>query len=228
VPAPLTLFSLHALLRALPGAVVEVAPSVARAVISRDAADPDTCILTADARDLAAVLATPGVDGARTKTNNVVEVERVLGIEAARSAVAKEVTETMAAHGMAVDGRHTALLADCMAARGEVLGITRFGIAKMKESVLMLASFEKTTDHLFDAALRGAVDEITGVSESIIMGAPMAPGTGLFRLRHDVSGGSGGGGKAPAGPPPGDALVLPPPPPPPVLAGYWPTARVAG
>ena len=35
--------------------------------------------------------------------------------------------------------------------QGEVLGITRFGIAKMKDSVLMLASFEKTTDHLFDA-----------------------------------------------------------------------------
>lgn len=35
---------------------------------------------------------------------------------------------------------------------GEVLGITRFGVAKMRESVLMLASFEKTTDHLFDAA----------------------------------------------------------------------------
>ena len=39
--------------------------------------------------------------------------------------------------------------------QGEVLGITRFGIAKMKESIFMLASFEKTTDHLFDAAMRG-------------------------------------------------------------------------
>lgn len=67
--------------------------------------------------------------------------------------------------------------------QGEVLGITRFGIAKMKESVLMLASFEKTTDHLFDAALHGAVDNITGVSESIIMGIPMPTGTGLFKVR---------------------------------------------
>jgi hypothetical protein len=43
-----------------------------------------------------------------------------------------------------------------------VLGITRFGIAKMKDSVLMLASFEKTTDHLFDAALHGRCDDING------------------------------------------------------------------
>ena len=37
------------------------------------------------------------------------------------------------------------LLADVMTYKGEVLGITRFGMSKMKDSVLMLASFEKTT-----------------------------------------------------------------------------------
>jgi len=75
------------------------------------------------------------------------------------------------------------LLADVMTYKGEVLGITRFGMAKMKDSVLMLASFEKTTDHLFDAAIHGRVDNIVGVSESIIMGAECPLGTGLFRLR---------------------------------------------
>ena len=39
-----------------------------------------------------------------------------------------------------------------MSCRGEVLGITRHGLAKMKESVLMLASFEKTGDHLVSQA----------------------------------------------------------------------------
>ena len=58
--------------------------------------------------------------------------------------------------------------------QGEVLGITRFGVAKMKDSVLMLASFEKTTDHLFDASAYGKTDAIAGVSESIIMGNPVA------------------------------------------------------
>ena len=61
--------------------------------------------------------------------------------------------------------------------------MTRFGIGKMKDSVLMLASFEKTTDILFEAALRGTADDITGVSESIIMGMPMPTGTGLFQLQ---------------------------------------------
>lgn len=67
-----------------------------------------------------------------------------------------------------------------------MLGITRFGIAKMKDSVLHTASFEKTADHLFDAAIHGRIDDVVGVSESIIMGIPMPTGTGLFKLLQDV------------------------------------------
>lgn len=54
-------------------------------------------------------------------------------------------------------------------------------MAKMKDSVMMLASFEKTTDHLFDAAAFGKNDSISGVSESIIMGNAAANcGTSLY------------------------------------------------
>jgi len=52
----------------------------------------------------------------------------------------------------------------------------------MKESVLMLASFEKTADHLFEAAYHGQKDVIAGVSESIIMGLPAALGTGCMGI----------------------------------------------
>ena len=69
-----------------------------------------------------------------------------------------------------------------MTYRGAVLGITRFGIAKMKDSVLMLASFEKTPDHLFDAAVHARSDPCRGVSENIIVGTPIPLGTGLFKL----------------------------------------------
>jgi len=42
----------------------------------------------------------------------------------------------------------------------------------MKDSVLMLASFEKTTDHLFNASFNARRDPIQGVSECIILGSP--------------------------------------------------------
>jgi DNA-directed RNA polymerase III subunit RPC1 len=47
----------------------------------------------------------------------------------------------------------------------------------------MLASFEKTTDHLFDASAYGKSDSIAGVSESIIMGNPAANcGTSMYGI----------------------------------------------
>merc|ERR1711902_254130 len=122
--------------------------------------------------------------GKKTTSNNTYEVAATLGIEAARTTIMKEIDYTMSSHGMSIDKRHIMLLADLMTCRGEVLGITRHGLAKMKESVLMLASFEKTSDHLFDAAYYGQKDTINGVSECIIMGIPMRVGTGLMKLLH--------------------------------------------
>lgn len=102
----------------------------------------------------------------------------------------------MTSHALGVDPRHLMLLGDVMCYKvrsyfiyqvskkierkenwhlvflffqGEVLGITRFGVAKMKDSVLMLASFEKTTDHLFNASFNARRDPIQGVSECIIL-----------------------------------------------------------
>lgn len=86
-----------------------------------------------------------------------------------RNTIINEIQEIMSSHGMTIDHRHVLLLGDLMTNKGEVLGITRFGIAKMKDSVLSIASFEKTTDHLFEAALYSKKDAIIGVSEQIIM-----------------------------------------------------------
>lgn len=72
--------------------------------------------------------------------------------------------------------------------QGEILEITRFGVQKMKDSVLMLASFEKTVDHLFEAAAHTRTDNMDGVSECIIMGTPVSLGTGLFKLMYKPRG----------------------------------------
>jgi DNA-directed RNA polymerase III subunit RPC1 len=84
---------------------------------------------------------------------------------------------------MAVDPRHVMLLGDVMTYRGEIDGINRVGVAKIKDSILHKASFERTVDHLFDAAAYGKVDAIEGVTASIVMGIPMTLGTGSFDLR---------------------------------------------
>ena len=42
------------------------------------------------------------------------EVEKVLGIEAARASIIKEIDYTMSSHGLGVDPRHIMLLGDVM------------------------------------------------------------------------------------------------------------------
>ncbi|KAM4065931.1 RNA polymerase rpb1 [Hirsutella rhossiliensis] len=125
-------------------------------------------------------MTTEGVIGTQTRSNNVMECRDILGIEAARTTIADEIGEVMG--DMNIDPRHMQLLADVMTYKGEVLGITRFGLSKMRDSVLQLASFEKTPDHLFDAAAGMKTDQIEGVSECIIMGQTMRVGTGAFQI----------------------------------------------
>jgi DNA-directed RNA polymerase III subunit RPC1 len=103
-----------------------------------------------------------------------------------RQSIIGEVSYTMREHGMDIDPRHMQLLGDVMTFKGEVLGITRFGLSKMRDSVLQLASFEKTTDHLFDAAFHMKTDEVQGVSECIILGQSMTIGTGAFGVVRNL------------------------------------------
>ena len=152
---------------------------------SGDAINSDRYSLIVEGSDLLAVMGIPGIDGRKTRSNDVMEVLGVLGIEAARVVLQMEIAYVYGRYGLNIDPRHLMMLSDTMTYRGEVLGITREGIAKMKDSVLMLASFEKTPDHLFDAAAHGKVDQIDGVSERIIMGVPIGLGTGCFKLLHD-------------------------------------------
>lgn len=168
-------YVLQILKEQLPFVIIKGLPTVSRAVIHIDDSKGKSCYkLLVEGDGLRSVLTTPGVKGIETTSNNTCEVEKTLGIEAARTTIIREIQITMESHGISVDRRHLMLLADLMTFKGEVLGITRFGLAKMKESALMLASFERTADHLFDASYYGQQDTITGVSESIILGIPMS------------------------------------------------------
>jgi len=171
----------QALKRAMPRIVVKGYPEATRAVISTDEKSGQHKLLV-EGYGLKACMNTEGVVGTKCTTNSIMEMRDCLGIEAARSTIINEIFYTMSSHGMDVDPRHIDLLGDVMTYKGEVLGITRFGLAKMRDSVLQLASFEKTTDHLFDAAFHTKKDAIEGVSECIILGQSMRIGTGAFQV----------------------------------------------
>lgn len=62
-------------------------------------------------------MGTEGIDGLKTKSNHIIEVQQILGIEAARTCIIDEINVTMKHHGMSIDIRHMMLLADLMTFR---------------------------------------------------------------------------------------------------------------
>ncbi|KAL2218370.1 putative DNA-directed RNA polymerase III largest subunit [Thermoascus aurantiacus ATCC 26904] len=165
--------------RILPEIQILGHPHANRAIIRTDETSTTNTILV-EGYGLRDCMTTLGVDGYHTYTNHVMEMRDVLGIEAARLTIISEISEVM--KDMGIDPRHMQLLADVMTYKGDILGITRFGLSKMRDSVLQLASFEKTADHLFDAGGAGRTDLVEGVSECIIMGKSVSLGTGALEV----------------------------------------------
>lgn len=139
-------------------------------------------VIYTEGSNLTGVLKIKGVDYKRTTTNDIREIYSVLGIEAARNAIIKEITSVLEEQGLEVDQRHIMLLADQMTKNGELSSIGRHGLSGEKSSVLAKAAFEVTTAHLFEAGKSGAEDDLGGVTENVIVGQPIPVGTGIVKL----------------------------------------------
>lgn len=142
----------------------------------------DEYIIIAEGSNLEEVMRVHGVNWRRVYTNSVHEVERVLGIEAARTAIIKEIKNTLDDQGLDVDVRHIMLLADMMTWTGHVRQVGRMGIAGEKPSVLARATFETTVQKLVEAAVMGEEDPLPSVTENIIIGQVIPVGTGLVQV----------------------------------------------
>ncbi|WP_246986474.1 DNA-directed RNA polymerase subunit A'' [Halorientalis marina] len=141
-------------------------------------------VLYTEGSELGNVLSIEGVDASRTTCNNIHEIHRNLGIEAAREAIIEETMNTLEEQGLDdVNVRHLMLVADIMTNNGEIESIGRHGISGSKDSVLARAAFEVTVNHLLDAAIHGEVDDLNGVTENVIVGKPIKLGTGDVNLR---------------------------------------------
>ena len=134
--------------------------------------------------NLSEIMIYPSIDRKNIYSNHIITMFEIFGIEAARNVIMIEIEATFQSHGINIDSRHLTLLSDLMTFQGEILGITRHGLLKMKTNTLVLASFEKTIDNLFFSATRRSRDDILGVSECIILGKETPIGTGLVSLKN--------------------------------------------
>ena len=158
---------------------------ITRVVIRKDETDRgEEFVLFTEGSEFGDVLDIEGVDASRTTCNNIHEIYRELGVEAAREALINETMNTLEEQGLDdVNIRHLMLVADIMTNEGTIESIGRHGISGSKDSVLARAAFEVTVSHLLDAAIHGEVDDLDGVTENVIVGKPIKLGTGDVDLR---------------------------------------------
>lgn len=142
-------------------------------------------ILETSGTDLSKVLSFPHVNTSRTTTNHVLDIYNVLGVEAARKAILREINIVFTFFNIYVNYRHTILLADAITQRGKMMSISRNGINRVYGSALRKSSFEETVEILTEAACFAEVDLLKGVSENVMLGQLCKFGTGCFDVIMD-------------------------------------------
>ena len=139
-------------------------------------------IIETEGTNLEAVLTLDGVDYRRAISNDIHEVAEVLGIEAARTVIMRELKKVLDQQGLDTDIRHLMLISDVMTWTGRVRQVGRHGVVSEKESPLARAAFEVTVKNLVEASIRGESEQFRGVVESVLAGKYIPIGTGIVQL----------------------------------------------
>lgn len=120
------------------------------------------------------VIVNPDLDPEQVHCSNIVEVERFFGIVAARNKIIVEL-DVIASGG---DPRHKFLYADEMTRNGRVVNIERTGLGtRVPDNILGRAALASPAKAYVDAALNKIEQEISGISDSIILGGIPQIGT---------------------------------------------------
>lgn len=159
-------------------AIVRGVPGIYKAVVIKG----DEYFIRAGGFNIIGASEHPAVDPKKVYTNNIKELERVYGIEAARNAILRETKDVLDMQGLFVDIRHIMLIADAMTYCGEIKSIGRHGLSGEKVGVLGRAAFEETIKHLINASSFAEEEKLIGVTENIIVGQTVPVGTGKIRL----------------------------------------------
>lgn len=128
-----------------------------------------------------------GIDLTKIITSDVVQIYKFFGIEAARTALVKELRVVIESSGNFANYQHIAVLVDVMTNTGNLTSIDRHGINRLDTDPLSRASFEKTVEQLLTAAVFGEVDSMRSVSSRIMVGRVIKGGTGLCELIMDTN-----------------------------------------
>ena len=94
-------------------------------------------LLETDGTALMKVLSEKDVDTNRSCSNDICEIFEILGVEAVRKGLEREVTNVISFDGSYVNYRHMAMLCDIMTSRGHLMAITRHGVNRQDVGCMM-------------------------------------------------------------------------------------------
>ena len=140
----------------------------------------DIWVLDTVGTNLIDILAQDEIDADNTTSNDIQEVYKTLGIEAARQSIYNELLEAI--DGTYINYHHTSMLADRMTCSKKLISIFRHGINNDDIGPIAKASFEETPEMFLKAARHAELDLMTGVSSNIMCGQFGYFGTGSFQV----------------------------------------------
>ena len=147
----------------------------------------DTWVLDTKGSNLLDVLAFDFIDNQRTYSNDIREINNILGIEAARQVIYNELTEVMDFSGVYINYHHVSILCDRMTSNYNMVAIFRSGILTDDIGPISKSTFEVHTEVLLDASRHADFDHMRGVSANVMMGQLGTYGTGMFNVVLDIN-----------------------------------------
>ena len=146
----------------------------------------DTWVLDTVGTNLLGLLSLDYIDITRTFTNDIQEIYRVFGIEAARQAIYNEMTDVMEFDSTYINYHHLSILCDRMTCNDKMVSIFRHGINNDDIGPIAKASFEETPEMFLRAARHAELDPMRGVSANIMCGQEGYFGTSAFQVILDM------------------------------------------
>lgn len=147
----------------------------------------ETWVLDTIGTNLLDILALDYIDVYRTVTNDIQEIHKVLGIEAARQAIFNELSETIEAEGTYINYHHLSVLCDRMTTNDGMTSIFRHGINNDDIGPIAKASFEETPEMFLRAAKHAELETMRGISANVMCGQEGYYGTGMFQVMLDMN-----------------------------------------
>jgi len=146
----------------------------------------DLWVLDTVGTNLLEILGMDFVDSNNTITNDIIEIYKVFGVEAARQCIFNELSEVIEFDGGYINYHHLSMLVDRMTCNDKMVSIFRHGINNDDIGPIAKASFEETPEMFLKAARHGELDLMKGVSANIMCGQQGYYGTNSFKILTDI------------------------------------------